>query len=200
MRHLWSLVLLVGCGSDDSSRHIVDGAGGNTVAAPLDGLRWELPCITDEGGNVCTADTAAPQTATISGSGHYMVVLRFRGVVEQRSYIGGTADGYFNTGGSTNNGGDTFNLYAMTVSSPAQTYFVNNGTSNIYNTFAIDFTETVPVDGGATVTLTADPVNGAEIVNVDPSGTPIVVPDIAPAPMAYNGQFVQMDVISVSGA
>jgi hypothetical protein len=57
--------------------------------------------------------------------------------------------------------------------------------------------ETVPLDAGATVTLTAMPIDGHEIENVDPSGTPIVIPDIAPAPAAYAGQFVQVDVVDV---
>ena len=200
MRLLVVLCVVCGCGSDDHARHIVD-SGSNTVAGALDGLRWELPCIADEGGNVCTANTAAPQTATITGSGHYNVTLRFRGVIEQRTYTGGTvADSYFVTDADTPNTGDTFNIYALTVSSPAHVYYVNDGTSNIYNAFAIDYMETIPLDGGATATLTADPVNGAEIENLDPNNTPIVVPDIAPAPAAFNGQFVQMDVISVSGS
>ncbi|HEY0253423.1 MAG TPA: hypothetical protein VGC41_17940, partial [Kofleriaceae bacterium] len=63
---------------------------------------------------------------------------------------------------------------------------------------ALDYQHVVPIDGGATVTLTADPQDGAEVQNIDTSGTPIVVPDIAPAPAAYDGQFVQMDVISIA--
>lgn len=191
------VVLACGCGDDSGSRHIVDGGG---VAGALDGLRWEMPCIVDEGGNVCTVNDATPQTATIAGTGHNNVTLRFRGVIETRGYVGGTVDGYFNTGGDASNTSDSFNVYALTVSSPAQVYYVNMGVSNIYNTFAIDYTETLPIDGGATATLTAGAVNGAEIENKDVNGTPIVVPDIVPAPAAFNGQFVQMDVISVSGA
>jgi len=194
---VWSGLALVGCGSD-SARHIVDsapGGGSNTVAGALDGLRWELPCGADLGGNVCAATDAPVQTATITGSGHYSVTLRFRGVVETKAYTGGTVDGYFNTGGMDN--GDSFNVYAMKVSSPMQTYFVNMGQSNIYNCFPLDYTESVPMDGGATVMLSAMPIDGHEIENLDPSNMPIVIPDIAPAPAAYNGQFVQMDVVSV---
>lgn len=196
---LWGAAL-VGCGGD-SARHIVDapeggsGSGSDTVAGALDGLRWELPCGADLGGNVCAATDAADQIATITGSGHFNVLLRFRGLVETKAYAGGTVDGFFNTGGADN--GDTFNVYAMMVSAPAQTYFVNMGASNIYNCFALDYLEAVPMDGGATVTLSAMPIDGHEIENLDPGGTPIVVPDIAPAPAAYNGQFVQVDVVSV---
>lgn len=192
------LSLLAACG-DDSTRHIADappGGGSNTVAGALDGLRWEIPCGADLGGNTCDASDAVDQTATITGSGHFNVTLRFRGVVETKTYTGGTVDGYFNTGGADN--GDSFNVYALKVSAPAQTYFVNNGMSNIYNCFALDYMEAVPMDGGATVTLTAKPIDGHEIENLDPSNTPIVIPDIAPAPAAYSGQFVQMDVVSVA--
>ena len=42
------------------------------------------------------------------------------------------------------------------------------------------------------------PIDGHEIENLDPAGMPIVIPDIAPAPAAYAGQFVQMDVVSVA--
>ena len=51
---------------------------------------------------------------------------------------------------------------------------------------------------GATVTLLADVVDGHEIENVDPAGTPIIVPGVPPSPAAYNGQFIQMDVDAVS--
>lgn len=187
MKLLW-LAALVGCG-DDPVHHLPDAGG---PAGALDGLRWQLPCGADLGGNVCAATDAAPQTATVTGSGHYQVALRFRGVVETKAYTGGVVDGYFDTGGADN--GDTFNVYALTVSAPAQTYFVNNGQSNIYNCFAIDYTETIPIDGGATVTLTAMPIDGHEIENVDANGAPIQVPGFD----VYNGQFVEMDVVSVS--
>jgi hypothetical protein len=53
------------------------------------------------------------------------------------------------------------------------------------------------MQSGARITLAADTVNGSEIINRDANGSPIVVPGISPAPTAYNGQFIQMDVIDV---
>jgi hypothetical protein len=50
----------------------------------------------------------------------------------------------------------------------------------------------------AEVTLTANPVDGLEWGNEDMAGNPIVVPDVPPYPKPYNGQFVQMDVTSVT--
>lgn len=195
--HRFAVVaVLSACGGNTVS-HIIDSPSGTGPAGALDGLRWEIPCGADLGGMVCAATDPAVQTATITGTAGttYNVTLRFRGVVETKAYTGGTVDGYFNTGGADD--GDSFNVYALGVSSPAQNYFVNMGVSNIYNCFAMDYMETIPMDSGATVTLGAMTIDAHEIENVDPSGTPIVVPDIAPAPAAYNGQFVQMDVVSV---
>jgi len=191
------LMALAGCG-DDPIHHLPDGGGAGGPAGALDGLRWEIPCGADLGGMVCAADNAVDQVATITGtaSDHFTVALRFRGVVETKAYTGGTVDGYFNTGGTDN--GDSFNVYSLKVSSPAQTYFVNMGVSNIYHCFPLDYMESIPMDGGATVTLGAMPIDGHEIENLDPAGMPIVIPDIAPAPAAYAGQFVQMDVVSVA--
>lgn len=164
----------------------------------MSGLRWELPCGADLGGNVCAVTDAADQTAMVTGTAgtHYAVTLRFRGVVETKAYAGGTVDNYFNTGGADN--GDTFNVYSLAVSSPAQTYFVNQGASGIYHCFAMDYMETIPMDAGATITMSAKAIDAHEIENLDGSNMPIVIPDIAPAPAAYAGQFVQMDVVGVA--
>ena len=85
----------------------------------------------------------------------------------------------------------------LDVSSPGQTYFVNQGISHRV-VVALDYTETVPIASGATVTLHADSRDSYELRNVDSSGQPIVVPGVAPAPGAFDGQFVQMDVVSVA--
>ena len=37
-----------------------------------------------------------------------------------------------------------------------------------------------------------------EIPNVDDQGNPIVVPEISPAPLPYDGQFIQVDVVAVN--
>jgi hypothetical protein len=53
------------------------------------------------------------------------------------------------------------------------------------------------MQSSASVSLSADTVDGIEITNLDANGNPIVVPGIPPAPAAYDGQFIQMDVINV---
>lgn len=38
--------------------------------------------------------------------------------------------------------------------------------------------------------------NTTEILNTDDNGDPIIIPFIPPYPGSFNGQFIQMDVIS----
>ena len=73
--------------------------------------------------------------------------LRLRGVVEQKTYPAGCTSGAWSSGGVIN--GDPYNVYRITVSSPAQTYYVNAGTSNITHTWALDYQQTFRVDAGA---------------------------------------------------
>lgn len=168
------------------------------VAASLDGLRWELPCTRPTGDpTVCETLPSASTSATMGGApgAVYDVTLRFRGVVEISTYIGGSSNGYWQIGGSPP-AASTINVYGLDVSSPGQTYYVNQGVSHRV-VVALDYTETVPIAAGATVTLRADSRDSYELRNIGASGQPIVVPGVPPAPMAFDGQFVQMDVISV---
>lgn len=168
------------------------------VATSLGGLRWNLPCTTPFNEDNCNTTDPSAVTATLGGaSGTYQVTLRFRGVVEGKTYTGGSTEGPFNIGGVPAT--DGFNLYKMEVSDPPQSYYLNAGTSGVGLCFAIDYTKTIPMAAGATVSLTATAVDGVQHKNLDDTYTPIVVAGIAPAPDAFDGQFIQMDVVSVSG-
>jgi hypothetical protein len=168
------------------------------VVGSLAGLRWELPCTSTVNEANCTATDPAPVVATLGGASGttYQATLRFRGVIETKSYEGGTTVGYLDTGGTPAN--DGFNVYKLEVSAPPQSYYLNAGESGVGNAFGIDYTATFAVTAGATVTLTANVIDGVEHKNVDATLTPIVVPGVEPAPAAYDGQFVQMDVVSVA--
>jgi len=171
------------------------------VAAGFSGLRWELPCVTDTSPELCTTGTVdVVKTSTLRGTAGttYDVELRFRGVIEPKTYTGGTRDGFFQTGGAAAN--DTANVYKLTVSEPAGTFFVNAGTTRASTALyceAMDYVKTVPANAGATIELTAMPLDGLQIKNRAMDGTPIVVAAIPPAPQPFSGQFVQMDVVSV---
>ncbi len=122
----------------------------------------------------------------------YKVTLRFRGVVEPMMYKDGKQDGdYFYIGGKPNNG--TYNIYKIGISSPESHYFLNRQDRVGHKIFTIDYKKTIEIEGGATVTLSGDGQNGRLITNFKK----LVVPDIAPFPKPFHGQFIQMDVVDV---
>jgi len=180
---------------------VKSGDGCADVAGTLDGLRWEMPCAGDDPVDpprVCQTSKSATQSATLGGSPDvtYAVTLRFRGVVEEKGYLGGTKEEHWQIGGTP--AADPFNVYELKVSDPAQSYYVNSGVSYTLHSFALDYEKTIEVKGGAQVTLSADPIDTGEIKNIDSTGAPIVAPGVAPDPKAYDGQFVQMDVSAVT--
>ena len=182
-----------------------------SVAASIDGYRWEFPCKDPlpekpKEGADCVSGlvkgdpkktdnfTAEKKFGGEKGK-RYKVTLRFRGVVEPMMYKGGKKDGdYFYIGGEPNNA--TYNIYKLSVSSPKSHYFLNRQDKVGHRVFTIDYTKTIEIDGGATVTFLGDGQNGRLISNFPK----LVVPDVPPAPKPFNGQFVQMDVVSVAEA
>jgi hypothetical protein len=176
--------------------------------ASIHGYRFEFPCKDampenpKEGadgvsglvtGDPKTTDNFTAQKTFGGEKGkRYQVTLRFRGVVEPMMYKGGKQVGeYFYIGGEKNNG--TYNVYQISVSSPPSHYFLNRQDKVGHQIFTIDYTQTIEIDGGATITFHGDGQNGRLITNFKK----LVVPDIAPAPKPYNGQFVQVDVVEV---
>jgi len=125
----------------------------------------------------------------------YKVTLRFRGVVEPMMYKNGKMDGdYFYVGGEPNNG--TYNIYKIGVASPKSHYFLNRQDRVGHRIFTIDYTKTIEIEGGSKITLSGDGQNGKLISNFAQH----VVPEIAPAPKPYHGQFIQIDVVKVEEA
>ena len=65
---------------------------------------------------------------------------------------------------------DTANIYALGISSPPATFYVNSGTTRLGSELyaeAIDFEMTIIVAGGATVELQADSIDALQIRNID---------------------------------
>jgi hypothetical protein len=183
-------------------------ADSRQFASALDGYRFEFPCKEpmpekprpgmDCVSGLVTGDpkktdnfTTEKKFGGVKGQ-RYQVSLRFRGVVEPMMYKNGKMDGdYFYIGGEPNNG--TYNIYKITVSSPPGHYFLNRQDKVGHRIFTIDYTKTIPIDGGATVTFFGDGQNGRLIANFEK----LVVPDVPPAPKPFNGQFVQVNVVDV---
>jgi hypothetical protein len=184
-------------------------ASSDSSAASLAGLRIEVPCKGDKfGGNTeCHWDPALmvndPKwklrteiVKTFSGAPGVIhdVTIRVRGVVEPKNFTGGTVEhDHFQIGGTPDV--DHYNFYSLKVSDPAESYTVNRHEKKVgHFLFAIDYTVTVPIRGGATVTLGAYDDNDISIANHQN----IVVPEIPPAPAPFDGQFFQLDVLSVA--
>lgn len=184
------------------------GKGSTKIASAIDGYRFEFPCKgtlpeNPKPGADCesalvtgdpkkTDNFKAQRTFGGEPGKRYKVSLRFRGVVEPMMYKDGKMDGeYFYIGGEPNNG--TYNIYKISISSPPSHYYLNRQDKVGHRIFTIDYTKTIEIDGGATVTFLGDGQNGRLISNF----SKLVVPGIPPAPMAYHGQFVQVDVVDV---
>lgn len=193
-----------GCTTNDDCApgFVCDAPQCVNIAGSLSGLLWKLPCDppNTNDGTSCNATTQSVH-ATLAGTAGvtYDVTVRIRGVVEDRTYPNGCKDGYLGTGGPDGGTSDPYNIYKLAISSPPQTYYINSGASNVTLVHAIDYGFTFRADAGATVTLSADSIDGAEVYNHDSSGTPVQVADGAGLGVAqpYDGQFAQLDVTTI---
>jgi len=215
--------------------------GGPGPMAILDNQQWLLPCGKNQSysdlvcvnqiGNGCNGTNPyltrgtinRDQTIAVGGNAAttYQVTLRFRGVVEPKTYQGGTkpnptvkTDGWYVGGQPAQN--NNYNVYMFSVSSPKQDYWLNalgNQMPTVpeaHFSYPIDYTVTVPVSGGAMIRMLADDSNCSAIKNCDSTShdasggagicNPITVPNLTTTPniaQPYNGQFIVMNVVSV---
>lgn len=191
-----------------AAQSLLQAAEPASPGAAINGFRFEFPCKdpmpeNPKAGADCvsglvkgdpnkTDNFTAEKVFGGEKGKRYKVTLRFRGVVEPMMYKGGEKVGdYFYIGGEPNNA--TYNVYQVSVSSPKSHYFLNRQDKVGHEIFTIDYTQTIEIDGGATVTFHGNGQNGRLISNFKK----LIVADIAPAPKPYNGQFVQVDVVEV---
>jgi hypothetical protein len=127
----------------------------------------------------------------------YDVTFRVRGVVEVLPYIGGTALYDHVVKDPTGAGGTdvNYNHYKLIVSNPAAEYYLNANATNVEN-MALDYEITIPIKGGATLTLDAVSIDSLEFQN---EGNLAVADDDPLRPVVvtqpYNGQFMQIDLL-----
>jgi len=92
---------------------------------------------------------------------------------------------------------DHYNFYSLHVSDPEATYTFNRNEEKVgHYTFPIDYRVTIPVRGGATVTMGAYDSNDVEM----PNHEHFVVAGVPPAPAPFDGQYFQLDAESVKPA
>jgi len=114
-------------------------------------------------------------------------------VVEPKNFTGGIVQfDHFQTGGTPIK--NDYNFYSLHVSDPEATYTFNRNEAKVgHYTFPIDYRVTIPIRGGATVTMGAYDSNDVAIANHQH----VVVPGVPPTPAPFDGQFFQLDVESV---
>lgn len=186
-------------------------------AGEMNGYRWELPCEDPSQRDTCPWDPALlegaiddpavtlhRETLVIFGGDPavvYDVEIRLRGLVEPKAFTGGEVQAeYFQIGGTPDV--NDYNIYAIDVGDPVQRYTLNRNAMGVgHYTFVIDYTVAIPIRGGTEVRLTMIDPNNIAIANpggASGSADPFVVPEIPPFPDAFYGQFIQMDVLSVT--
>jgi len=188
--------------SSDEVKVVVNGS--MPPAASLNGLIWYLPCLAPHSYSTCScSNTPVVVNATMNGTPGqlYDVAFLFRGVAEINAYAGGSRSGMFYTGGSPSGAN---NQYRLEVSDPAGTYWLNAADVQIDGyCFLVNYSATIQIRTGASVTLTADATDTGQYFNQDVTLTPITVPDTYPdhpigVTQPFDGQFIQMDVISIT--
>jgi hypothetical protein len=167
----------------------------------LIGLSWLLPClsVSEVGPNLCDCAAASNNSVLMPGvtGQDYDVTFRVRGVVEVLPYIGGTALYDHVVKDPTGAGGTdvNYNHYKLIVSNPAAEYYLNANATNVEN-MALDYEITIPIKGGATLTLDAVSIDSLEFQN---EGNLAVADDDPLRPVVvtqpYNGQFMQIDLL-----
>lgn len=202
-----------GGGSSTGGVSATGGTNGQPVSgdpgAALNGQRWDTPHqpMQAPGKEYCVYKDMDVQFGGTPGT-LYNVTLRFRGVLEGKEYLGGTAQGQglqFYTGGmpGTTDPWANYNTVGFTVSAPMQTYYLNNAELNVIGddmVFAMDYTVTIQIAGGATLHLFSQDSNCTAVPNAAGSVSPGVTAPIMIPNVASNGmdQFAQMDVVSVT--
>jgi hypothetical protein len=143
----------------------------------------------------------------------YQVTIRVRGIVEPKHYTGGvkdTAHEGFYTGGAPSTSGN-YNVYLLKISGmQGQSYFLNSlNQQEAHFSYAIDYTVTIPIEGGADMWFLSDDSNCSAIKNCDTSSVdkPGNQPGCKPITLAgftepgitqpFNGQFIVIHVTDV---
>ena len=182
----------------------------SSPAESLARLRIEVPCANPKFNQdtECHWDSKLLQTAdpawklkleivrVFSGNAGklYDVTLHVRGVVEPKNFTGGTVQfDHFQTGGAAVK--NDYNFYSLHVSDPEATYTFNRNAETVgHYTFPIDYRVTIPIRGGAIVTMGAYDSNDVAIANHQHH----IVVGVPPTPLPFDGQFFQLDVESVA--
>ena len=167
-------------------------AGG--PAASLASLNFRLPFTSTPNavpGTTCLLQTEMSATMGGEPGSSYDVTFHVVGIVEMKGYTGGSNDGgRWQIGGTPS--ADTWNIYKVSTSSPAQEFYVNKGTAGVAACFTIDYYVTVQIDAGSLVTFAVNSIASGEIWH-NQSFAGVTDPS-----QPYPGQWVNVTVTGVT--
>lgn len=188
--------MCTGAGICEESADGVDARAPSTLHdfAELAGRQWLMPCTAAPDPSLCDC---VDSTLDVPVGGDvdvvYAVTVRIRGVMERGSYAGGTANGAWYAGGAPDN--DYLTVAELRVSAPAGHYYVNQVATG-GGLHAFDYQATVPIAGGAEVSLFMSALDGREVADA----TSGAIAGVTTVPSPYLGQFAQLDVVDVAVA
>lgn len=187
-----------------------DGTGDNGGSGPsgssddlsavskFEGLQLHALCLGAHTGDLCHANGDDLTMFAIGGdaSRTYQVKIRVRGVAELSVFENGAATPSTNWYvGSLGTRDDSTSDFSLAVTSPFEIYHLNSASSNSTGVALIDYSATFPIHGGSTVTYNVDTgMDGMEALNLNASGTPIIITGVTTTPSPYDGQFLQINV------
>lgn len=154
-----------------------------------------------------------PTTLTFGGDPQstYKVTLRFRGVTEGHTFSDSnnqkiatvTLVPYFLDSAQGHPNQDDHALFSIDVAQPQKIYYANafstvDGAAD-HRVYPLDYMADITVQGGASVTLKFADGNNIQTQNLDFANDagPFVVDGVPPA-AGFDGEFLQIDVVSVT--
>jgi hypothetical protein len=206
----WSVVVLTGSVSCHAPRAVDQPPASLAAAGPaagLDQLLLDIPCPTIDAPTECDViESVRKQSKTVRFGGSpgqtYAVKLHFCGPAEGRRYTGcapGQGNPLVCVDGQTasrNPDDPSYPTYELRVSAPAHSYFLNS--LPLYDDIMkIDYTTTVPVQGGSTITLATDGGSNPGIYTSKLNGHNFTCAGVPGIRQPFVGQFIFVTVESV---
>lgn len=153
-------------------------------------MRVEMGCLGGRGEGLCQANTLAKQIVKLPGDPdrRYTFTLRVRGVVETSVYQGGKGDNHWYVGGLIRD--QDWNIFELDTTASATRYYLNAGW-NAWNQ-VLDYTRTLKLPGGTTLTLQATDMDGVQSTN----SRGLVVASLGEKE-PFKGQYMQVDVVKM---
>jgi hypothetical protein len=188
----------IGAEQTRSAVDLTQAASGFSAFFLHDDCTGEYPPQPD----TCLHNQLHEKSFTFGGSRDviYDVRLRIRGIFEPTTIVDGQTPypehPFFKVGGTVET--RDYSAWHIQVSSPRQIYWLNHYPTVSHTIYAEDFEATIPVAGGADVTVRVIDGNDRQIDNNKP-GRPDrlrIIEDISTTPLS--GQMLRLDVIQVA--